>query len=166
MKGIMPTTTLFQTCCTAFTMLILYACVTIEKPAYETQPPAFDPKNCLNQVPKSVDGLDIIQGPRTEQNIAADMHVAYCNGQVLLKQMNAAGKEINSGTVRFRVTVEYTGEVMSVEVVDSEIDSDEFLKKVSDMIMDSDFTPWHRHDEDTEFIYPMTFNRWWEEDTA
>ena len=36
-------------------------------------------------------------------------------------------------------------------------------EKVSDMIMDSDFTPWVRHDDDAEFIYPMAFTRWWEQ---
>lgn len=123
--------------------------------------PEFNPKTCLKEAPSKVDGLQILHGPRTIPSIAADMQTAYCNGQVLLKLMNENGKRVNTGTVWFKVTCEYTGEVISTEVVKSEIQSPEFLRKVSDMIMDSDFTPWQRHDQDAEFIYPMTFSRWW-----
>lgn len=142
-------------------LMLLAACTTTKAPEPNTTA-RFDPKTCFEQVPTAVKGLQIVGGPRTGQNIAADMHPAWCNGQVLLKRMNDAGDPVNAGTVWFRVAVEYTGEVGSVKVVKSEIGSDEFLKKVADMIMDSDFSPWVRHDEDAEFIYPMVFTRWWE----
>lgn len=147
--------------CLALALFTLSACTPFEELCKSPGPASFNPKTCLEQVPDSVDGLEIIQGPRTKQNIAADMHPAFCNGQVLLKLMNDGGKPVQAGTVWFKVSVEYTGEVSSVEIVKSEIESRDFLKKVSDMIMDSDFTPWQRHDEDAGFIYPMTFTYWW-----
>ncbi|WDP89517.1 MAG: hypothetical protein HUN04_07190 [Desulfobacter sp.] len=90
------------------------------------------------------------------------MHSAFCNGQVLLKQMNEKGTPVYGGTVWFMVGVEYTGEVTSARVQKSEINSDKFVQRVREMIMDSDFIPWQRNDEDTIFIYPMTFFRWWD----
>ena len=149
-KSLLPTTL----CLAA---LLLGGCASI------TNTPEFNPKTCMKEVPRKAPGLKIIQGSRTEQNIAADMHPAYCNGQVLLKRMNDEGGPVNAGGVWFKVAVEYTGEVMGVDIVKSEIDSREFLKKVSDMILDSDFTPWQRDDDDDSvFIYPMTFTRWWD----
>lgn len=131
--------------------------------ATDSKNPAFDPKTCLEQVPESVPDLQILQGPRSEQSIILDMQTSYCNGQVLLKLMHEKGHQMKPGNVTFKVVVEYTGEVISAKVIESEIRSKEFLGKVSDMIMDSDFAPWQRHDEDTEFIFPMTFNVWWQE---
>ena len=63
---------------------------------------------------------------------------------------------------KFQKTVEYTGEVKSAKVVQSDIDATDFLRKIKDMIMATDFSPWARHDDDAQFIYPMTFTRWWE----
>lgn len=124
--------------------------------------PVFNPKTCLQEVPQTVPGVRIISGPRPEKNIIANMQPAYCNGQVLLKLMNESGKTVSTGTVWYKVTAEYNGEVISAEVIKSEIQSPEFLRNVSDMITDLDFTPWQRHDQDAEFIFPMTFSRWWE----
>jgi len=142
--------------CLAATVLTLSAC------SFVSGPPEFNPKTCLDEAPRKESGLHIIQGPRTEQSITADMQTAYCNGQVLLKLLNEQGKQVHGGTVWFKIIVEYTGEVYSAEVVQSDIQSSEFLHKVSDMILSSDFTPWQRHDQDAEFIYPMTFERWWD----
>nr|WP_320113826.1 hypothetical protein [uncultured Desulfuromonas sp.] len=122
----------------------------------------FNPKTCLEESPRHPAGLQILQGPRTPQSIALDMHPIYCNGQVLMKLMNEAGEKVSAGTVTFRVRVEYTGEVYDVRVITSDIQSEEFLRRVRAMILQADFTPWQRHDEDTEFIYPMTFSHWWD----
>mgnify|MGYP001054769518 CR=1 FL=1 len=137
-------------------LVVLNACQLMKRT------PPFDPRTSIEQIPSSVAGLQIVQGPRTERDIAEDMHSAYCNGQVLLKNMNEASTTVNPGTVTVRVTVEYTGEVVAVSIMDSEIESDAFCRKVADMIMDADFTPWARHDEDAVFIYPMTFTQWWD----
>ena len=64
-------------------------------------PPEFNPKTCLDEAPRTVSGLQIISGPRTEQSITADMQTAYCNGQVLLKLLNEQGKQVHGGTVWF-----------------------------------------------------------------
>lgn len=126
--------------------------------------PVFNPKTCLQEVPQTVPGIRIISGPRTEKNIVAGMQSAYCNGQMLFMLLNKKeGRIIPPGEVLFQVTVEYTGEVISAEVVESSIDATDFLRKIKDMIMATDFSPWARHDDDAQFIYPMTFTSWWEE---
>jgi hypothetical protein len=126
--------------------------------------PVFNPKTCLQEVPQTVPGVRIISGPRTEKNIAAGMQSAYCNGQMLFMLLNEKEEQvIPPGEVLFQVTVEYTGEVISAEVVETSIDRTEFLRKIKDMIMDTDFSPWPRHDDDVQFIYPITFTRWWKE---
>ena len=140
---------------TSTAILVIGGCTAVDKT------PVFTPRTCLSEAPGNPDGIEVLSGPRTRLNLAVDMHPIYCNGQVLLKFMNEEGMQVAPGTVWFKVSVEYTGEVVSAQVVKSDIDSKEFLRKISDMIADSDFTPWQRHDEDTEFIYPMTFTRWW-----
>ena len=125
-------------------------------------PHRFNPKTCLDEAPRCPAALQVVKGPRTPESIALNMHPIYCNGQVLLKLMNEAGEAVHPGTVTFRVRVEYTGEVYAVSVVASEVQSEEFLRRVSAMILETDFTPWQRHDEDTEFIFPMTFTKWWD----
>lgn len=123
----------------------------------------FNPKTCPQEVPKTVPGVRVISGPRGEQNIIADMQSSYCNAQMLFMLMNKKGPEIAPGQVIFQVTVEYTGEAIAVEVVQSTIDSAEYLWKVTDMIRGTDFSPWARHDDDAVFVYPMTFTNWWKE---
>lgn len=139
----------------SFFMLGLGAC------AFISAENDFNPKTCLQAVPTIVPGIEIIQGHRTKTSLAFDMQNTYCNGQVLLKQLNDKGLDIGSGTVWFKVTAEYTGEVINVDVVKTEITSKEFLQKTVEMIMDSDFTPHQRDDLDSQFIYPLTFTDWW-----
>jgi hypothetical protein len=117
----------------------------------------FDPRTCLDIIPRKVDGLQILAGPRPEANIIHDMVPAICNGQALFQQMQAQESGLNAGTVRFKVVVEYTGEVNAVSIEETTLTSRAFLQTVSDFIMDSDFTPWARSDEDSVFIYPARF---------
>lgn len=123
----------------------------------------YNPKTCSQEVPKTVPGVQVISGPRGEQNVVADMQSAYCNAQMLFMLMNKKGQPVPPGQVIFQVTVEYTGEVVGVKVAQSTIDSAEFLWKITDMIRHTDFSPWVRHDDDAVFVYPMTFTNWWEE---
>lgn len=123
--------------------------------------PAFNPKTCLQENPQEVHGLQIIRGPRSKQSVIVDMQSPYCNGQVLFKMVNTSGHQVSSGRAVFKVTVEYTGEVIAAEVVESSGMDESFLQKISDIIMDTDFSPWQRDDEDSEFLYPMTFTTWW-----
>ena len=64
---------------------------------------------------------------------------------------------MKAGTVIFRVVVVYTGEVIAVNIAETAIQSDAFLRKVSDFIMDTDFVGWARDDIDTVFLYPVRF---------
>ena len=123
---------------------------------------SFDPKTCLQEKPQQVRGLQIISGPRSKQSVVADMQFPYCNAQVLFKMVHdKEEQQVNSGRAVFKVTVEYTGEVITAEVVESSGVDKIFLQKISDMIMDTDFSPWQRDDEDAAFLYPMTFTTWW-----
>lgn len=89
------------------------------------------------------------------------MQAAYCNGQMLLKKMNEGEAKVQAGTLLVEVAVEYTGEVISVRIVQTEIQSEKFQRLISDFIMNSDFASWRRADEDTVFIYPLAYTEWW-----
>lgn len=134
----------------ALTILLISACTL-------SRTTAFDPKTCLETIPHRVDGLQILAGPRTEPNIIRDMRPAICHGQALFKNMQPRDPDLGPGTVRFRVVVEYTGEVSDVTIMDSTITSKTFLREVRDFIMDTDFTGWARSDEDSVFLYPARF---------
>ncbi len=126
--------------------------------------PVFNPKTCLQEATANSTGDPVISGPRNEKNVVADMQPAYCNGQMLFMLLNKKEERVvPPEKCLFQVTVEYTGEVISAKVVESDIDATEFLRKIKDMIMDTDFSPWPRHDDDAEFIYPMTFTSWWQD---
>jgi hypothetical protein len=117
----------------------------------------FNPKTCLETIPKHVKGLSIVSGPRSEKSIIRDMVPAICSAHALFRHMKSEGHEMNSGSVVFRVVVEYTGEVANVSVKETEIHSKRFLREVSDFIMDSDFVLWAGDESDTVFLYPATF---------
>jgi hypothetical protein len=125
--------------------------------ASPAQKSPFDPKNCFENIPSHVKGLKIIEGPRTEQSIIRDMVPAVCRGQALFKHMTSSGDSINPGRVVFKVRVEWNGEVNNVSIVESSVQSNKFLREVSDFIMDFDFVAWSRHDTDTIFFYPANF---------
>jgi hypothetical protein len=117
----------------------------------------FDPQTCLDIIPREVKGLQILAGPRTEANIIRDMVPAICNGHALFRQMQAREPGLKAGTASFKVVVEYTGEVNAVSIEETTLTSRAFLQSFSDFIMDSDFTPWARSDEDSVFVYPARF---------
>jgi hypothetical protein len=116
----------------------------------------FDAAECLDRVPKRVAGLKIEQGPRSELSIIHDMRLAVCNGQVLFHKSEPA---IANGRILLRVRVEYNGEVLSAEVVESTMGSNELEKKIADFVMDTDFPPWARHKQEAIFFYPVIFRR-------
>ena len=118
---------------------------------------AFNPRTCLDIIPEHVDGLQILVGPRSTQNIIRDMVPPVCSAQALYRSLRSRDPELGPGQVTFRVTAEYTGEVVAVSVVETTIASDVFLRELRDFIMDSDFTPWARSDDDSVFIYPVRF---------
>jgi hypothetical protein len=118
---------------------------------------SFDPKHCFEIIPDHVEGLKILAGPRTEKSIIRDMVPVICHGHALFEHIKSKGKEINPGTILFRVVVEYTGEVQNVKVEETTIQSEAFIREVSDFIMDTDFVFWKRHDTDTVFLYPAKF---------
>lgn len=120
----------------------------------------YDHQACLDTIPDEIKGLEILSGPRSKKSIIQDMVPVACYGHVWIEKMKAGGEDINVGEVVFRVAVEYTGEVYQVEVVDCTIQSERFIRKLSDLIMDTDFAGWQRDDAaDTVFIYPMSFIR-------
>ena len=117
----------------------------------------FDPRRCMAHVPREVEGLTIVAGSRTKASIIRDMVPVVCNGQVLFNREKIQDPQLKAGTVIFRVVVEYTGEVIAVNIAETAIQSDAFLRKVSDFIMDTDFVGWARDDIDTVFLYPVRF---------
>jgi hypothetical protein len=138
-----------------FTMalfMLLISCSTTSKQ------PSFDPKTCLENIPKNVKGLKIVSGPRTEKNIIRDMVSPICSAYALFRHLKSKDHEINDGHVVFRVIVEYTGEVAYAGIEETTIQSEYFLREVRDFIMDTDFVLWGGDDRDTIFLYPVKFN--------
>jgi len=133
--------------------LLLTSCAT------HTKQSSFDPKTCLENIPRHVKGLRIVSGPRTEPSIIRDMVPAICSGHALFKHLRSKGHEIKAGYVVFRVVAEYTGEVAYVDVEETTIQSELFLREVRDFIMDTDFVLWGGDDSDTVFLYPAKFGR-------
>lgn len=130
-------------------------CTSLEKK------PVFNPKTCLKEKPVVPGGIIILNGSRTKINIAHNMQPIYCHGQVLFKNMNVIGQQVNEGTVWFKIIAEYNGEVITAKIIKSEIKSKQFKKKVLNIILNTDFSSWKLQDEDAEFIYPLTFKKWW-----
>ena len=126
---------------TIFLGIILFLSGTIIFTSCTTQaaPRKFDPKTCLETVPKHVKGLQVLPGLRTKKSIIIDMVSPVCNSQVLFRKMKDQNQNILPGKAIFHVTVEYTGEVAHVAVEESNIQSNKFLNKVKDFIMDTDF---------------------------
>jgi hypothetical protein len=137
-------------------LLTLIISISFSGCGFQARKASFDPRRCMEEVPDDVDGLTIVQGPRTKASIIRDMVPVICNGQVLFNNMKSEDPELNPGAVVFRVVVEYTGEVIAVDVVETGIQSDRFTREVSDFIMDTDFVNWAR-DIETVFIYPAHF---------
>lgn len=123
----------------------------------ESRPRPFNPKTCFEKIPDRVEGLEILSGDRTSESIIRDMVPSICHGHALFHHMRKRGEEVAPGTVLLRVRVEYTGEVMGVSVEESTIESEPFLRRLRDFVMDSDFTVWARGKEETVFKYPAAF---------
>lgn len=132
-------------------------CLLIIGCAAPNQNTKLDPKTCLETIPSHVEGLQILQGPRTQPSLIRDMVPAVCNGRALYRRMQTKRNPVNPGRVVFKVRVEWTGEVYDAAVAETTISSRNFLREVSDFIIDSDFVVWSRHDTDTIFLYPVTF---------
>ena len=106
-----------------------------------------------------MDGLQILAGPRSDTAISSGIWSRRSAARsALYRSLQFRDPELGPGHGgTFRVTVEYTGEVVAVSVVETTIASDVFRRELRDFIMDSDFTPWARSDEDSVFIYPVRF---------
>jgi hypothetical protein len=121
-------------------------------------PGPFDYQECLGDPPEHVEGLQILSGPRTEKGIIRDMTPPLCGGHALFEQMKGSEEEIAGGSVVFRVVVEYVGEVNRVTIEETTIQSEEFLRKVREAILNTDFVYWRdQTDYDSEFLYPVRF---------
>jgi hypothetical protein len=73
--------------------------------------------------------------------------------------LKAEGEAIKPGSVTFQVTVEFNGEVITANIVETTIASKKFTTYVTRFITEIDFAPWNREDADTVFIYPAGFGK-------
>ena len=142
--------------CALFNLSILIFLLAVACATHSQSRP-FDHQTCLDAIPDKVKDLTILAGPRTETSLIADMVPAVCYSRILAEKHRADGKKPFKGIVTYQIQVEYTGEVVRVDVVDTTIQSQQFVRKVIDFIMDTDFVGWVRNDVDTVFNYPMTF---------
>ena len=116
-----------------------------------------EPKDCFEIIPADINGLLILEGSRSKASIIRDMVPVVCAGEALFAQMQQSGDAIKPGTATFEVKVEFNGEVVSANMLETTIQSNAFLNKIRRFILEKDFAPWDREDTDTLFIYPASF---------
>ena len=85
------------------------------------------------------------------------MVTPICQGHALFVKMKSTGEKVNPGRVVVRIIVEYTGEVQNVSIEETNIQSKKFISKLIDFIMSEDFVMWGADENDTVFLYPVTF---------
>jgi len=127
------------------------------QPRKEDKP--FNPAECMENIPKDIKGLVVLEGPRTRESIIVDMQPVVCSAHALFQKMRQKGKQISDGKVVFRVVVEYNGEVINASVEESTVESEEFMRKVTGSTLAHDFGVWNRNDVDAVFLYPATFGK-------
>lgn len=121
--------------------------------------PPFSFKTCMESVPSTVNGLKIMEGSRSESSIIVDMVPITCRARALYERMRSVNDGLVPGHITIRVVVEYTGEVISVDVEQTDMTSRKFNNKIIEMIANSDFVSWPRDDTDTEFVYDISFGK-------
>lgn len=120
---------------------------------------ATTPEDCLAYVYADEKNLRILEGPRTKTNILHDLAPLICRGRKVFDKLATEEETIAPGTVTLRVVVEYNGEIISTEVLDTSIDSRTFLNELTGIFDMSDFSFWKREDEDAVFTYTARFGR-------
>ena len=110
---------------------------------------------CGTPIPQNVPGLTI-NGPRTKTSIIEDMAPILCAIQFqYINDAKQSAKTHGNDTVPVKVLVEYTGEVAHVTILENSFGDNDFIRRIEDIIMNSDFTFWGHDQQDTEFIYPI-----------
>ena len=61
---------------------------------------SFDPRHCMEVIPETVDGLTVVEGPRTKASIIRDMVPVVCNGHVRFDRMLATDPDLKAGSGR------------------------------------------------------------------
>lgn len=138
------------------------ALVLIKVFAPESRPPvelSLKPKDCMTSVYADEKKLRILEGSRSPANILRDLAPSICSGRAVYERLKSEGENIESGTVTLRMGVEFNGEIISVEVQETSINSKKFLNELTGSILMSDFSFWNREDEDAVFTYTAHFGR-------
>jgi hypothetical protein len=117
------------------------------------------PEDCLASVHADEKNLQILEGSRTPGNILYDIAPLICRGRKVFDKLTAQGEDIAAGTVTLKVVVEYNGEIISTDILETRIDSRRFLNELVGIFNMSDFTSWNREDENTVFTYTARFGR-------
>nr|WP_320015657.1 hypothetical protein [uncultured Desulfobacter sp.] len=121
--------------------------------------PITTPEDCLASVSADEKNLRILEGSRTKTNILHDLAPLICKGREVFDKFKTEGETITAGTVTLRVVVEFNGEIISTEVLETSIDSRMFLNELIGIFNMSDFSFWNREDEDAVFTYTARFGR-------
>ena len=116
-------------------------------------------KDCLASVHADEENLRILAGSRTKTNLLYDLAPLICIGQKVFDTLRAEGEIIAAGEVTLRVVVEYNGEIIDTEILETDIDSRRFLNELIGIFDKSDFSFWIREDEDVVFTYTAYFGQ-------
>ncbi|MBD3239816.1 MAG: TonB family protein [Chitinivibrionales bacterium] len=109
---------------------------------------------CEDVIPERIAGLEV-SGPRAERTVIVDLVPIICLVQDLHERHVRIDPSLAKGKLVARITVESTGEVAEVTIVESSFDNEAFLRKVTDVIKDSDFVFRGPSGQDTEIVVPI-----------
>lgn len=137
--------------------LVLVTVFGPKSPPPDTPPPK--PEDCFSSVLADGKNLNIIGGPRTKTNILHDLAPLICRGRTIFNKLKAEGEPLSAGTVILQLAVEFNGEIISIKIQETSIESKSFLNELTNLFAMSDFSFWNREDEDAVFTYTASFGR-------
>jgi hypothetical protein len=108
--------------------------------------------------PKSLESTPEVEvrGPRTKANVIANMAPLLRKMQEIYEEHRLRNPDLK-GRIDLRLTVEWIGEILEIEIVRSSMSDRTFEEAVLRPIQFMDFDGWSESDEDTEILYPLVF---------
>jgi TonB family protein len=106
-------------------------------------------------IPKDVPGLEI-QGPRTKANVIANMEPAVRTMRKIYEKHRERNPALE-GRIELKLSVDWNGEIMQIEVGRSTMNDPAFEKEVVRPLQFMDFDAWSTAEEDTDIVYPVEF---------
>lgn len=110
--------------------------------------------DCLSQQPKDLKRLTV-EGVRSRANVVHELWKVIC---AVGDQRARLFPEIE-GTVKVAFSVDFNGEMGRVEVINSTVNSEEFVRLIVRTLEGGEFSFWGQNRDDTQVTYTFEFDR-------